>query len=656
MHSSNDPPQIENVMKPVFRPMLVAFIFIATMLSCNNEDLFVEPAADTTVGATTPTDSTNTDGTTPPEDTDNATASTTPCNFTLDGVQSGDTVVIDCFLDLQGQTVTLPPYVTIVYAGGDIINGTLNFSDNSVISGELLNASVTLSGSKPQMKDTTFQFDPQRWGIVEGKVTDEVALNNKEILQTIINQTKDLGITTFRIDVMDAYFKVDLNSNSRDKNARASIQIPSDFELEMSDNTFVRVQPNGSAFYTLMTTYLTDNSIISGGHLVGDRFEHNYAPVIDEVGENRDTHEYGHLLWIIGSHNVEVENVNLSKATGDGIVFHAKTLRNIDGTLSSDNREVNNALIKNCTISECRRNGISFLDGRNITIDNCIIKDTGKGDQAYDGSGNKIASSAGTAPKYGIDLEAIRTRNADGSLNETAIIENITIRNSTLTGNEAGDIVLFTANDVIVENNYFDKWVSNFASNNVAIQNNMFESRDPSFFAVGIQSFLDPFGEELNHHYQISNNTIKNYGVGIRVAGKDQTITNNLIENCQTGVFLIGNLFDSTFSGNTITSSLDVSFGYKNFYGCQNMNNINITGETISVKNRPISLIHLLDESTLNATQITFNNCDFNTTNTGFKLHLNYVKNIKFDNNTSNTDFEVLNSENIIITNNLIGN
>ncbi|MFH4965329.1 right-handed parallel beta-helix repeat-containing protein [Gaetbulibacter sp. M235] len=639
-------------MKTFFSPMLIALFFVLTTLSCNNEEIFSEEPVNGVVDPDTTVD-TNA----PSEDTNDSTVDTTlPCSFGLDSVQSGDTIVINCMLDLGGQTVNLPSNVTIVYEGGDIINGTLHFSDNTIISGELLNSSVTLMGSTPQLKDTTFQFDPQRWGIVEGVVSDEVALKNKEILNNIIQNTKKLGISVFVIDKMDAYFKVDLNNNSREKNAANAIQIPSDFELKMNDDTFLRVQPNGSAFYTLMSIFLTDNSIVSGGHLVGDRFEHNYAPVIDEAGEIRDTHEYGHLLWIIGSHNVVVDNLNLSKATGDAILFHAKTLRNPDGALGSGNREVNYAIVENCTISECRRNGISFLDGRNVTIDNCRIIDTGKGEQAYDGSGNKIASSAGTAPRYGIDLEAIRTRNADGSLNETAIIENITIKNSTLTGNESGDIVLFTANDVVIENNYFDKWVSNFASYNVAILNNTFESRDPSIFAIGIQSYFDPFGEELNHHYQISNNTIKNYGVGIRVAGKNQSISNNIIKDCTTGIFLISNLFDSSFSGNTITSNLEVSFGYKNFYNTQSINNVTISNETINVKNRPLSLIHLLDESTLSTSQITFKSCNFNTTNIGFKLHVDYGKNIKFDGNTSNTDFEIKNSENIGLTNNIIGN
>ena len=506
--------------------------------------------------------------------------------------------------------------------------------------------------SNDGQKDLAFNFDPKRWGIVEGIVSDEVAINNKEILNSMFAQAKELGISIFEIGAMDAYFKVDVNKIGRVENHEGSLRIPSDFHLKMSDDTFLRVQPNKAATYTLMTTYLTDNTKITGGNLVGDRYEHDYSPFTDAAGVKRDEHGWGHLLWIIGSHNIEVDNLNLSNATGDAVVFHSKNLRNNDGSLQADNREVNNVVIKNTTITECRRNGISILDGRNITFDNCIIKDTGNGAQLYDVDGAKLYSSAGTAPRYGIDMESIRTRNDDGSLNETALIENVSVKNSNLTGNESGDIVVYTANNVTIENNYFDKWIANKASHNVIIRNNTFESRNPSFFAIGINSFISPTGEELNYDYIISNNTIRNYGVGIRVAGFNQLVTSNIIENCTTGIFLIEDLYDSVFSGNTITSNLDLSFGYKNFYNCQDIHNLTISDEIIEVRNRPVSFNEFLDESEFTSEHVTFKNCLFNTTNPNFKLLIKAGKNIKFEGNTSNTDFQIINSENIILTNN----
>mgnify|MGYP000734054217 CR=1 FL=1 len=64
-------------------------------------------------------------------------------------------------------------------------------------------------GSNAQLKDPTFQFNPQRWDIVEGIVSDEIAATNRSILQDIIYQSKLMDAETFSINNMDAYFKID---------------------------------------------------------------------------------------------------------------------------------------------------------------------------------------------------------------------------------------------------------------------------------------------------------------------------------------------------------------------------------------------------------------------------------------------------------------
>ncbi|WNH10241.1 hypothetical protein [Thalassobellus suaedae] len=225
-------------MKMILRPMLLLLFTIMSCLSCNNEELFIEFVAEIVEEPETPQeDNTN-------EDTDAEIDFALPCNFDLNTVQTGDIIVINCIMDLEGQSINLPPNVNLVYEGGDIINGTINVSDNTVISGELLNASLIIGGSTPQMKDTTFNFDPKRWGIVEGKVTNEVALSNRNILQNMIDQTKSMGIETFFIDKMDAYFHFDYGwYDSKGYNDMA-IHLPSNFHLKMSDKTHLRLQPN----------------------------------------------------------------------------------------------------------------------------------------------------------------------------------------------------------------------------------------------------------------------------------------------------------------------------------------------------------------------------------------------------------------------------
>ena len=258
------------LMKMIIRPMYLILVFMIS-LSCNNEELFVEPVTEV---IDEPVDDEEQD----PEDTDDDFDATQPCDFTLDNIEPNSTIVINCILDLDGATVNLPANVTILYEGGDIINGSLVFSGTSVISGELLNSSLTLGGSSTQMKDPTFNFDPQRWGIVEGKTTSEIALRNRDILEDMFIQTKNMGITTFSIDKMDAYFEVgNINNLSVFRSNEHGILIPSNFNLKMSKDTHLRVFPNNSSNYALMAIYDSENITIDGGNLYGDRNEHDYS-------------------------------------------------------------------------------------------------------------------------------------------------------------------------------------------------------------------------------------------------------------------------------------------------------------------------------------------------------------------------------------------
>ncbi len=574
---------------------------------------------------------------------------TTPCDYTLASIGANTSAVINCTIDLGNETVILADNVNLDFDGGQIINGTVKFSGGK-IDGRLLNSKLKLEG-EVTLKEDNFFFYPTRWAITQGKTSDALALANRENINRAIQQVKAIGGTIFNVGEIDAYFDVRSNKVDRIYMTDRSITIPSNFHFKMSNSTFLRVQPNNFPAYALLTTMLSTNTKISGGHLVGDRYEHDYRPIVDIVGVQRNEHGWGFLLYVIGTHDSEIDNVTVSKATGDGVAFHGETLRQDDGTLIEGARETKNVIIKNSTITDCRRNNISILDGRFITIDNCTITDCGKGVQAVDRNGNKISSSAGTAPKYGIDMEAVRTRETNGDLRETALIENVTVKNSRFTGNEAGDIVLYTANSITIENNFFDKWVANKASHTNIVRNNTFTARESGLFAISVNSLIIN-GEELNYDYTIHDNTIVGYDVGIKVSGTGHEVARNNIKDCQIGIMLQSDLFNTNFHHNNISSTLGVSFGYKNFINAQNFGNVIISDETILVQNRPISLIDINDESTSPNIQISFKNSIFNNTSKNFKLHVRQGKNIKFEGIESNTVFEIFDSENIILLNN----
>lgn len=619
-------------MKMTIKPMYLLFFLLLSTVSCNNEELFIEPTSDVVIDDTT----------IPEDDTVSVPPVTTPCDFNLNNVAANATVIINCVMDLGGATITLPANVTIVYEGGDIINGTINFGNANVVSGELLNATLTITGSKPQLKDTTFHFDPKRWGIVEGKVSDAVALKNKEILQGILNQTKALGVNVFSIDKMNAYFNVIAESHATSTLARNAILMPSNFELIMTDNTFLRVQPNSSAAYGLLAFYKVVNSAVSGGNLIGDRWEHDYSP-----DSEFPSHEFGHPLIVGGSHNITIDNVNISNATGDGFFLVGSRIRNPDGTVRDGEMECKNVIVKNSIIKNSRRNGMSLLDGNGILVENCEIIDTGLGTNP---DGVKY-SSAGTWPKYGICFEAISYRTSDGTLITNSKIDHVVLRGNDLVNNAGGDVVLTLCSNITIENNHFDSMIANIQANDIIIKDNNFKAKikndgTPWGYAMLFKSNKTDWDGELNYNYTISGNTVEGYQNGMVLGGNDYKVFGNTIKDCVSGV-VFGDLSSSELHNNNIFSDLEYSVGYRTNSAI--MDNVIIRDEIVEVDYRPINLRNFSTENANKPIKFTTSRL---ISKTGQDNFIDSSKNISITNNVINTDFIVQNSENITVTNN----
>jgi hypothetical protein len=543
-------------MKTVFKPMLIVLALVATFLSCNKEEVFVDPAVNTPVDTTTPTDSTNTDGTTPPEDTADPVAdTTTPCDFTLSNVQSGDTIVLDCVLDLQGQTVNLPPNVTIVYEGGDIINGTLNFADNSVISGELLNNTLTLSGSTPQMKDPTFEFDPQRWGIVEGVTTSDIALNNRNILESIMLQAKDLGVNTFKIDKLDAYFEVSkVTSTTSNQNYYPSVEainVPSDFNLIMTDNTKLRVQPNAQNDYVLLAIRNASNVRVEGGNLFGDRDKHD---------DSQTTGNSGHVIMIHGGDNVDIDGVTMKNGTGDGI-----DINSLNFTFQSNYIPSNNIRITNCVFDNNRRNNMSITDGFNILVDG----------NTFLNAGADNPNSLGVRPGWAIDVEAVRGKeNGQYIYYEKAY--DITISNNIEKGSKYGAFIVAIGEKTTISNNTTEKGIAIGDASDVKIIGNTI-SRPTSTSGTGIVTGHPDSLTTFNN--VVSGNTISGYNTGIAVYQRDTEIFDNVISDFAIGI-LPKTSKNINIYGNKLSSNRSGSYGI--FANVTSLDNYNIYDNDIT--------------------------------------------------------------------------
>ena len=140
-----------------------------------------------------------------------------------------------------------------------------------------------------------------------------------------------------------------------------------------SHNSEYHVEMNGNPNYYLIDIS-NDNIVFNGGVFVGDRETHDFT----ESG----SHEWGHCFSINGALNVEINNVKISEFTGDGVYVGT-----LGGQLTQYELFRNKVLVYNSEIFNCRRQGISLINGQLDVID-C-----------------KIHNINGTAPSAAIDIE-----------------------------------------------------------------------------------------------------------------------------------------------------------------------------------------------------------------------------------------------------------
>ncbi|MDO5971134.1 right-handed parallel beta-helix repeat-containing protein [Flavivirga aquimarina] len=618
-------------MKRILKTMLFVIILAISAISCNKEELFVEEP----VIVVDEEDPTNDEDTDVDENDENEVDATLPCDFTLENIESNSTVTINCIMDLGGQTVNLPANITIDYDGGDIINGTLNFGDGGLIDGSFLNPSLNLTGSSPQVKDPIFTFDPDRWGIIEGKVSDEIALKNKTILQDIIDKAPSIGISTFVLDKMDAYFKVGIYGTPKDL-AEDAIHLPSNFTLEMSDDTYLRVQPNDLPFSILLALYEKNNVKISGGNLIGDRWDHDYK-IISNGTVNRSSHEWPVLLQLSGVKNSVIDNVYMSDATGDAFVLGNPNEYRYNGSIFNEN-----IIVKNCTMNESRRNNITVSDGDDCVIENCLVTKAGIGLQEKDASGNTTQyNSNGVLPRTGLDIEPFIGGDDPNNLVYYARVQRLLIKGCTFIGNANGSIIDYAGEDVEIRDNFSDAAISANHGWRTKFINNTLEAAD-NREGVAISTGYS------EGSYEVKGNTISGFRVGIIANGESGVISENTITDFNVGIEP-KRTSSYIFENNVINGTEGVGIS-----AFQASGNMIFTNNRIEVNRSPMNwqLTNLDSESANNS--VTFDNNQFIARETGYYVYVKESPNVTIKNNTlTKARLLVVDSPNFTETNNI---
>ncbi|MEZ4975932.1 MAG: right-handed parallel beta-helix repeat-containing protein [Flavobacteriaceae bacterium] len=527
--------------KTIFLRLFTFLVILNSLVvtSCQNEGINLE---DQNVGISDEngtgeenSDIFNSDGT--------LNINTEPSAINLNEVQSGDDIAIEGRIDLNGQNVVLPSNVTLRYNGGEIINGTLDFGDESqsVVDSDLFNRRLSVRGNIRLLQEV-FTFRPDRWDIVQGPVDDVTALLNTQNMEQLFLYAKGLGAHTFVIKTFDAYFKVDGPLNQGVPEVHA-LNLPSDFSLHMTSNTHLRMQPNGHFRAALLSIYNENNVKVTGGNLHGDREQHNYnSGYVDSDGSTGPTNEWLNTMTIKGGKNIIIDGVTFMDAAGDGLLI-SSTYHYFD----PNHIRSENITITNCIFQRARRTNLVITNGEQIYIDH---------NQLIDG-GIDMPNSSGIAPSSNLNIEPYRSRNqTTGELIEYERVSDVYITNNEQivldrpNNPSAGGFQLSHGNGpIIVENNVMtDTGVSFTTVDGVIIRNNTITN---GAISAGNADNIDRtdfvFGNE------VYNNTIQTTGTAMSVGGNGVLVRDNNILQSTVGI-AIG--FGATNSSKGVSNSI----------------------------------------------------------------------------------------------------
>jgi len=502
---------------------------------------------------------------------------------------------------LNGETINLPPNVNFDFDGGDIFNGKLVFS-GGYIDGRLLNYKLEIEGDA-RLKDPTFNFKPSRWEIVEGQTTQPIAFRNHEIIQEVVDTVKEMGAETFNINKLDAFFDSDDQWNP-------VVFLPSGFHFKMSNNTHLRIFPSDRNRFTtrLFFIYKQNDITISGGNLYGDRDLH---------GSNAAART-GVLIWISSGQNILVENVKLSFAGSAGLTINSAVFPYTNpGYVPSKF-----VTVTGCIFDSNRSNNLSVTDGEDITIEKC----------EFYRAGISTPFSNGLSPISGIDVEP-----DDGQR-----IERVTISDNLEREGAGASFIASGGNEIKILNNDLESPLAWNAASNVHVIGNTLQGG----LAAGLKS---AYALSKSVGNIVSGNTIMNSktGTGIAARNDDIKIFDNNIINCTVGIQLDG-LEDSEIYNNTITSNIEVSFG---FNAIDYVDNVIVRNNTIELPGRALflDLVNLKEED--NNRTFTFKDNIFNT---GNFANIKGTFGLSLINNTSTSGFGISDSKNIVVHKNTI--
>lgn len=249
--------------------------------------------------------------------------------------------------------------------------------------------------------------------------------------------------------------------------------------IVLDKDAILKLKATNLANYSVIEIKDVFNVNISGGSIVADRAIHTGT-----------TGEWGMGINILNSSNVNIENLVVRDAWGDGFYV---------GSTSS------NVQFCKVTADNARRNGMSITSANTVLVDDSTFSNT-----------------KGTLPQSGLGLEP----------NANELVTNITIKNSKFFNNYASG--------------FYAGWVTSAVG--ASITNVVLDSNNIYNNGLGTSTFAYGILLDQQVGVKVLNNTItgnKHAGIYLDSTTRDTFLTGNTI----TGNDKLGIVLDNTVSG-----------------------------------------------------------------------------------------------------------
>ena len=179
----------------------------------------------------------------------------------------------------------------------------------------------------------------------------------------------------------------------------------------LSENAVLKAFPTKSMFYHILNVVNVENVYITGGKLVGERYDH--INPVDANGDGYLDGEFGFGIHIAGSKHITIDRMEICDFWGDSIAIG----------YTSAGVNCYDVKVYNCILHSSRRQGISIVGCIKAHIKDC-----------------EIYGINGTPPMYGIDIEP------DGKVGKAI---DITIDGCNFHDNAVGSICLMRDEDAV---------------------------------------------------------------------------------------------------------------------------------------------------------------------------------------------------------------